>query len=162
VLEAHGMSKEDVEKMSYLGISGIANVLGLIKMAKYYELTEKDVMVTVATDSAAMYMSRLKELTAEHGEYTELNAECDMERLKQITVDWMEELTYAKRKRVHHLKYYTWIEQQGKTLEELNAQWYDRDTYWPERYASAERLNDRINAFNDRTGLMAKLYPKKE
>ena len=33
--------------MTWLGISGIANVLCCIKMAKYYELTENDVVGTV-------------------------------------------------------------------------------------------------------------------
>jgi cysteine synthase A len=42
----------------------------------------------------------------------------------------MQELTYPDRKRVHNLKYYTWVEQQGKTYEEIQAQWYDPD-YWP-------------------------------
>ena len=57
-----GMSDEEIEKMSWLGISGIANVLCCIKMAKYYELTENDVVGTVLTDSAAMYQSRVDEL----------------------------------------------------------------------------------------------------
>ena len=59
-----GMSAEEIEKMSWLGISGIANVLCCIKMAKYYELTENDVVATVLTDSAVMYGSRIEELNA--------------------------------------------------------------------------------------------------
>ena len=35
----------------------------------------------------------------------------------------MEELSYWDRKRIHNLKYYTWVEQQGKTSAELDAQW---------------------------------------
>ena len=46
------LSDELLEQLTWLGISGIANVLCCIKMAKYYELTEHDVVATVLTDSA--------------------------------------------------------------------------------------------------------------
>ena len=42
--------------------------------------------------------------------------------------DNMTELTYPDRKRVHNLKYFTWVEQQGKTYEEIQAQWYQETT----------------------------------
>lgn len=48
-----------------------------------------------------------------------------------LKLDNMQELTYADRKRVHNLKYYTWVEQQGKTVEELNALWYDTEARTP-------------------------------
>ena len=38
-------------------------------MAKYYELTEHDVVATVLTDSADMYRSRIQELNEQHGPY---------------------------------------------------------------------------------------------
>ena len=40
------------------GISGICNVLGAIKTAKYYNMGEDDVIVTVATDALDRYYSR--------------------------------------------------------------------------------------------------------
>ena len=52
--ETLGLSDELIEKLTWMGISGIANVLCCIKMAKYYELTENDVVCTVLTDSAVM------------------------------------------------------------------------------------------------------------
>ena len=75
--EVLGMSDEQVEKMSWLGISGIANMLCCIKMAKYYELTENDVLLTVLTDSAVMYQSRIEELDQMHGEYNAHEASLD-------------------------------------------------------------------------------------
>ena len=36
--------------------------------------------------------------------------------------DWIKEGTPDARRQWHNLKYYTWVEQQGKTVEELNAQ----------------------------------------
>lgn len=64
------LSDELLEQLTWLGISGIANVLCCIKMAKYYELTERDVVGTVLTDSAVMYGSRIQELNELHGAYT--------------------------------------------------------------------------------------------
>ncbi len=52
------------------GISSIANVLSCIKFAKWYELGEQDIVLTVWTDSMELYQSRLQELRAERGEYT--------------------------------------------------------------------------------------------
>ncbi len=51
----------------------------------------------------------------------------------------MLELTYPDRKRVHNLKYYTWVEQQGKTYEEIQAQWYDPN-YWTDIQCQFRKL----------------------
>ena len=60
----------------------------------------------------------------------------------------MLELRYPDRRRIHNLKYYTWIEQQGRELDELNRQWYDYYEYW-DREGLAARIDERIEAFND-------------
>ena len=65
-----GLDPEFAGLLDFFGISGIANMLCAVKMAKYYELTEHDVLATVLTDSAVMYQSRIKELQDETGEYT--------------------------------------------------------------------------------------------
>ena len=138
-----GMSDEEIEKMSWLGISGIANVLCCIKMAKYYELTENDVVGTVLTDSAAMYQSRVDELNQQHGAYNAHEAAMDHARhMLDLKTDSMLELTYTERKRVHNLKYYTWVEQQGMTVEDLNAQWYDTKGTWDAVHKQAAELDE--------------------
>ena len=150
-----GLDGEYVQKLSWLGISGIANVLSAIKFAKYYELNGDDVVLTVLTDSAVMYGSRLTELTKERGEYSLTRAACDHERfLLGLSTDNMEELTYMTRKRIHNLKYYTWVEQQGKTAEELNAQWYEYDDYWRGMQEQVTQVDELIKDFNDRVGLV--------
>ena len=155
--EVAGVPEATIEQLSLLGISGIANVLCCIKFAKYYELTGDDVVATVATDSAVMYESRVKELNEQQGNYSLLTAARDFsEHLHGIRTDNMAELTYADRKRVHNLKYYTWVEQQGKTVEELNAQWYDHD-YWTSIHEQAKDLDKLINEFNARTGVAEKI-----
>lgn len=152
------LSPQFVEKLSWLGISGIANVLAAIKFAKYYELTGDDVVTTVLTDSAEMYGSRLDELNEEKGAYSVQRAACDHERfMLGVGTDYLEELTYQARKRIHNLKYYTWVEQQGKTVAELNAQWYDYDKYWNGMHKQVAEVDTLIENFNERTGLLAKL-----
>jgi len=129
-LKKKGVDPNVVDQLNLLGISSIANLLGCIKMAKYYEMNDDSIIVTVATDSMDMYKSRQAEEQELHGDYTEMKAILDFERsLMAQSIDWMKELTYWDKKRMHNLKYFTWIEQQGKQLEELNAQWYD-DDYW--------------------------------
>ena len=150
-----GVAPEVVDMLDYFGISGIANVLCAIKMAKYYEMTEHDVIATVMTDSAVMYGSRFKELQDETGEYTPVMAAVDYAKhIQSIKTDNMEELTYPARKRVHNLKYYTWVEQQGRTAEELNALWYDEEHTWGAVRRQADEIDALINEFNERAGVL--------
>ena len=157
-LKSLGMTDEQIEKFTWMGISGIANVLCCIKMAKYYELTEDDVVVTVLTDSAVMYKSRVEELNAQHGAYSAFEAEKDHAlHMLGLKTDSMLELTYTERKRVHNLKYYTWVEQQGMNVEDLNAQWYDTKGTWDAVHAQAKDLDALIDAFNDEVGILKTL-----
>ena len=118
-----GVPGEVVNGLDQLGISSVSNLVTAIKFAKYYELGDKDIVMTILTDSMEMYGSRLKELTAEHGEFSERDAAAVFARhLQGLSIDNMEELTYYGRKRIHNLKYFTWVEQQGKTYEEIQAQ----------------------------------------
>ena len=145
-----------VGKLDHLGISGIANVAGAIKMAKYYEFDKQDVVFTVATDSMEMYQSRLRELRQERGDYTEIQANADLERyLLGMSDEGVLELNYRDKKRMHNLKYFTWVEQQGKSVEELDAQWYD-SKYWSSKFALVEDWDQKIEAFNEETGLLKK------
>ena len=147
-----------VALLAYILIMGVPNLLCCIKMAKYYELTEDDVVVTVLTDSAVMYKSRVEELNAQHGAYSAFEAEKDHAlHMLGLKTDSMLELTYTERKRVHNLKYYTWVEQQGMNVEDLNAQWYDTKGTWDAVHAQAKDLDELIDAFNDEVGILKTL-----
>ena len=153
-LVEQGISADLVAQLDLLGISGIANMLSAIKFAKYYELTGQDVVMTVATDSMEMYHSRVKELREAEGMFTAIEAAGAFQRyLLGQSIDYMEELSYYGRKRIHNLKYYTWVEQQGKTYEEIQAQWYD-DSYWTNIPGMADEIDKLIDEFNRRTGLL--------
>jgi cysteine synthase A len=153
-LAGRGLTPDFVEKLSWLGISSAANLIAAIKFARYFELGPNDVVLTVLTDSMEMYGSRLGELTAERGELTDLDAAVAHGRyLLGASVDFVQELNYTDRRRVHNLKYYTWVEQQGKTFEEIQAQWY-RPSYWTDIAGQAGAIDSLIEEFNARTGLL--------
>ncbi|NCF68698.1 MAG: pyridoxal-phosphate dependent enzyme [Chloroflexi bacterium] len=156
-LEQKGVPLDFIEKLPELGISSIANLLSSIKLAKYYELDENDIVLTVATDSMEMYQSRILELREEEGPFTTLDAAAAYgQYMAGVTTDHLQELTYNDRKRVHNLKYYTWVEQQGKTYEEIQAQWYDAN-YWTNIHGHVDEMDTLIDQFNERTGLLAEM-----
>ncbi len=150
-----GVESRTIESLGLLGISCVANLLAAIKTARYFELDEHDVILTVFTDSADLYRSRLIELQAERGAYRIEDAWRDLEGpLHHQRTDFYKELGYYDRKAIHHLKYYTWVEQQGKTPEELSAQWDPE--YWSSLFEHEPRLLDElIDAFNREVGLPA-------
>jgi cysteine synthase A len=153
-LVKQGVGEALAGSLDLLGISSIANVLSAIKFAKWYELGEHDVVLTVFTDSMELYQSRLEELRRAHGEYTALAAAADYHRyLLGCTVDYVAELGYWDRRRIHNLKYFTWVEQQGKTYEEITAQWSQAD-YWSGIHAQVDEMDALIESFNERTGLL--------
>jgi cysteine synthase A len=153
-LAALGLDKEQVNDLARLGISSVANVLAAVKAAKHFEMTGDDVLVSLATDSSALYGSRLAEMTAARGTYTETQAACDLERcLWGQGEDHFRELTYGDRKAVHNLKYFTWVEQQGKEIADLNRLWQDRGV-WPRIFGQVARWDEMIRDFNERTGLL--------
>ncbi len=149
-----GVPEETVCNLDLLGFSGISNVLSAIKFAKYYELGSNDIVLTILTDSMELYTSRLHEMRAEYGEYRETDAAAHFARyLQGQSTDHLIELTYADRRRVHNLKYYTWVEQQGKTYEEILDMWENRD-YWTELQAQVPEIDALIEEFNADTGLV--------
>ncbi len=153
-LVKNGVPEEMVSKLDLLGFSSIANSIMAIKFAKYYELGENDIVLTVWTDSMELYQSRLKEMHEEYGQYSETDASAHFARyLKGISTDNLEELTYVGKRRVHNLKYYTWVEQQGKTYEEIMKQWYD-PTYWTTYQKQIAQIDELITEFNQRVGLL--------
>jgi cysteine synthase len=150
-----GLKQEEADSLALLGISGIANMLCCVKFAKYHELGENDVVATVLTDSVDMYRSRLHELEKEEGRYSGIMAAGDFHRsLKGQGRDNMLELGREGRKRVHNLKYYTWVEQQGKSAGELDELWDSQKKNFLAVQKQADEIDALIGDFNARTGLL--------
>jgi cysteine synthase A len=154
-LQSAGVAGEVVEALPLLGISSIANLISSVKLARYFEFGSTDVVITVLTDSAEMYESRIAELRSEQGELDAVGAAVAHERwLLGAVVDNMAELGYRERKRIHNLKYFTWVEQQAKDVAELERQWEDPG-YWEDVQGLAPRIDTLIEEFNDAVGLLA-------
>ncbi len=152
-----GVSEDFIKKLPLMGISGIGNLLCCIKFAKYYELRRNDIVVTVWTDSMDLYRTRLEEMRKDKGTYSEKEAIKDYQRyLMAETISNMRELNYYDRRQIHNLKYFTWVEQQGKEVSELNAQWYDHE-YWEKIQGQVSEIDRLIENFNNATGLLKEL-----
>ncbi len=154
-LSKAGVDQEIISKLNYLGISGAANLLASIKFAKYFELKEDDIVFTILTDSMELYGSRLKEWNDNLGEYSHESAIKSFHKnLLGTNISSILELNYYDKKRIHNLKYFTWIEQQQKSLDELNAQWYDYPDYWKAIQNQTSEIDKLINEFNSEAGLL--------
>jgi hypothetical protein len=151
-LRGNGVSAAELERLPLLGISSISNLLAAIKTAKHFELKSNDVVFTIFTDSVELYRSRLKELREERGSYSLVDAAKDHAGpLLHQGIDFFKELTYYERKAIHHLKYFTWVEQQGKSSEELDAQW--DPGYWRAIFEDEVAYFDKlIEEFNGEVG----------
>jgi len=152
-LVGQGVPQDFVQQLDLLGFSGIANLLSAIKFAKYYELGPDDVVLTILTDSMELYQSRLGEMQEEYGDYSEQDAAAHFSRyLLGESTDNLLELRLTDRRRIHNLKYFTWVEQQGRSYEEIMAQWHDAD-YWTGFQGQMEEIDSLIDAFNQEVGL---------
>jgi cysteine synthase len=131
---------------SIFGISGICNLLGAIKTAKFYDLGRDDLIVTVCTDAFDRYPSVMDMLTAQEGVMDEALATARMSQIFHgAGLDWIQEGTRHNRERWHNLKYYTWVEQQGKTVEELDAQ--KRPEWWLAHQEKVTEIDRLIQAY---------------
>ena len=116
-------------------------------------MTSRDVIFLCLTDSSGLYSSRLEELRSERGGYSAEQASNDRARyLKGITLDYLRELTYQDRKALHNFKYFTWVEQQGRTADELRGLW--SPDFWDNTFAQVAEWDRQIEAFNKRTGVL--------
>ena len=155
-LAKQGVKDELIKQLPIVGISGICNVIAAVKVAKYYELGSRDVIVAPLTDSMALYGSRIKELRDECGAYNADFAARHYSRyLLGTGTDGLRELGYWDRKALHNLKYFTWVEQQGRTSAELNQLW-DPD-FWTETFAQVPEWDKLNTQFNERTGVLKSL-----
>ena len=115
-------------------------------------------IVTVATDGAAMYDSERALAEARHfpaGFDTVGAAEIYGEHLLGAATDLLRELTYEERSRIFNLGYFTWVEQQGTPLEEFEARRHQ--AFWEAQRARAAGWDELIGEVNERTGVLEKL-----
>ncbi len=122
-LAKSGVPAELVSAFADIGISGLANIVAAIKLAKHLDLGRDDVLMTVATDSAAMYGSERDSYRerAYPGGFADTDAAgIHARHLAGVVEDHLLELTDTDRTRIFNLGYYTWVEQQGVSLADFD------------------------------------------
>jgi hypothetical protein len=145
---------EIVKGLSSFGLSSICNVLAAIKTAKRFAMGPDDVIVTVATDGASMYVTEKNKVLARDfpGGFDEVAAaETFARSLLGAGTDDMLELTGIERERVFNLGYYTWVEQQGVSIEDFVARRSQR--FWRGLRELIPIWDGLIEDFNARSGV---------
>jgi cysteine synthase len=138
-----------IGQLSSLGLSSICNVIGAIKIAKRLGLGPDDAIVTIATDGAEMYgTERQKALAKCFGGRFDRQAAASAfaEHVLGARDDNLLELTEQDRRRIFNLGYFTWVEQQGLTLEEFTARREQR--FWRDLRSRLGLWDEMIEEFN--------------
>jgi cysteine synthase len=139
-----------------VGISGFANIVASIKLAKHLDYGPNDVIVTIATDSASLYESERNIFLAKHyaGLFDEVNAgEVFGASLQSVADDHVIELTHATRRRIFNLGYYTWVEQQGISAADFEVR--KDQSFWEGLVADIPAWDRLIEQFNEKAGVAA-------
>ncbi len=149
-----GVDERMLDKLDEIGISGLCNLVASIKTARYFDMDSRDVIVTPLTDSMELYNSRLQEMEEKHGPYdSHLADQHYAHYLQGVTTDHLRELNHRDRKALHNFKYFTWVEQQGRSADELRQLW--DPNFWTQLFSRevVDEWDRLIGAFNDATGL---------
>ena len=138
-----GLSSDLVERLSTaFGISGVCNLLGAIKAAKFYKMDSSDVIVTVLTDGIDRYHSVMADMKRRYGPLDDAGCGSRLNIFQDAGTDYIQEGTVLNRERWFNLKYYTWVEQQGKTVAELDVQ--RSPSWWEEEQAKIPEIDKRL------------------
>jgi hypothetical protein len=114
------------------------------------------VIVTVATDGAAMYRTEVDKVMGRdfpNGFGANEAAETFGRSLEGQGTGDMLQLTDSDRERIFNLGYFTWVEQQGVSIEDFVAR--KDQSFWRGLREGLPRWDEAIRAFNARTGMEA-------
>lgn len=153
--ERHGVSEELLDATESFGFSAWANILAAIKVAKFYDLGADQAVITVATDGAALYTSEHEKIlnTRFGGKFDAVSAaEAWGRYLLGNDIAWFQELSHIDKQRVFNLGYYTWVEQQGVSIEAFSAR--KQPSFWRELGELVPAWDAMIDDFNAKTGLL--------
>jgi len=152
--ERRGVDPAVLALLPAFGLSSICNVVAAIKTAKKLGLGADDVIVTVATDGAALYPSERAKVLARDfgGAFDARRAETVFaEHLLGAGTEHVLRLTPTDQSRIFNLGYFTWVEQQGVSLADFTVR---RDqAFWRGLRELLPAWDERIAEFNSRTGL---------
>ena len=148
LIKRKGFEKNFVDRLPEFGFSSIANIIASIKLAKKMKLTKNDAIITVATDGADLYETELAKTKKQFSKiYDQVTcAEIFAKNFEAITVDHTLELSQIDKERIFNLGYYTWVEQQGTSLEEFESR--RNQSFWDKHYTDMISLDPKIKEFN--------------
>ncbi|MFG1397659.1 pyridoxal-phosphate dependent enzyme [Roseixanthobacter pseudopolyaromaticivorans] len=132
-----------------IGISGMANIVASIKLAKYMRYGADDVVVTIATDGAGLYETERSSYLAKHygGSFDTVDAaETYTFAIEAASTADMLELSESDRRRIFNLGYYTWVEQQGIAFEDFERR--KHQSFWDGLAAQLPVYDRLIEEFN--------------
>jgi hypothetical protein len=156
LIERVGVPAGLVASLGDLGLSSICNILAAIKVAKLRGMGPGDVLLTVATDGAALYADERDARLARtwpDGLDPASAAGIFGEHVLGVACDHLLELTGTDRDRIFNLGYYTWVEQQGVPLADFEAR---RDqSFWRTLRELLSAWDAMIVDFNGRTGVLS-------
>ena len=154
LLSSRGVDEDTIQSLDRFGLSSICNVLASIKTALQLGLAENDVVITVATDAAAMYGSeREKVLRRDYPEGFDDRRAADVweAHLGAPDTENLLQLSPRQRNRIFNLGYFTWVEQRGVGLEDFVARREQR--FWRDLRELVPVWDELIVRFNRDTGL---------
>jgi cysteine synthase len=157
LVNRRGVASELVAQLDSLGVSSICNILAAVKAAKVLDLGPDQAVVTVATDGAAMYQSELDAKILPRDFPAGFDAVAAAETFGRHVLgageDHTLELSRTDRDRIFNLGYYTWVEQQGVSIEDFEAR--RKQSWWRDLRQSIHEWDAAIEEFNARTGVEA-------
>jgi cysteine synthase len=154
LLARRGVEAAVIDALSSFGLSSICNVLAAMKAARASGMGPDDVVVTVATDGAAMYGTEMDKVLGRDfpgGFDDAAAAETFGRSLEGVDTDHFLELGERDRERVFNLGYFTWVEQQGVSVEDFTARRSQR--FWRDLRDQLPLWDSMIEELNARTGL---------
>src|SRR5690606_1375682 len=119
-----GLEEGALSFLDNVGISGIANILAAIKLAEYMGYGPTEAVMTIATDGAGLYQSELEAVDQRDSPEGISDADIDAilaAHLRQPAGEHLIETNARERRRIFNLGYYTWVEQQGVSVEDFDA-----------------------------------------
>jgi cysteine synthase A len=156
LIQDRGVPAETVAALANLGLSSICNLLAAIKTARALDLGPTDAIVTMATDGAEMYGSELPKSVAKHfgGRFDRAAAARAFDaHLAGANTEHLLVLSPMDRNRIFNLGYFTWVEQQGVSLEDFDRR--RSQEFWRGLRPLLDTWDRMIVELNHRTGMRA-------
>jgi cysteine synthase A len=153
LVERRRVDPATVEGLGDLGFSSICNLLTAVKLAKHYGWGREDLVVTVATDGAEMYHTeRQRTLARDFPEGFDAVAAAEVfgRWLLGAATDHLLELGTRDRERIFNLGYFTWVEQQGVSIDDFVAR--RSPSFWSELRELLPVWDGLIEEVNRRVG----------